>query len=91
MYHVSAQGVEERIINVAIKLCLSRKKTTTKHSNKTFVVTEICLSRQTFRRDKHTFVATKNVFCRYKHTFVATKNVFCRYKHTFVTCGSSRQ
>ena len=40
-----------------------------------FVATNIC-------RDKR-FVATK-IFCRDKHTFVATKDVFCRDKHVFV-------
>ena len=28
-----------------------------------------------FCRDKHTFVATKDVFCRDKHVFVATKMI----------------
>ena len=28
---------------------------------------------QKFHRDRHTFVATKDVFCRDKHVFIATK------------------
>ena len=49
---------------VATKLCLSR-----------FVATKMCLLRQNFCRDKHTFVATKDVFCRDKHVIVATKMI----------------
>ena len=29
-----------------------------------------------FCRDKHTFVATKDVFCHEKHVFVMTKHIF---------------
>ena len=52
------------------------------------------LSRQTqkFGRDKHTFVATKDLFCHDKHAikvslllpnFCRGKIMFCRNKHTF--------
>ena len=34
---------------------------------------KICLSRQKFCLDKHTFVATEDMFCHNKHVFVATK------------------
>ena len=52
----------------------------------TFVATNICLSRQ---RDKHAFVATKDVFCCDKHVYVVTKvslsqQNICRDKHTFI-------
>ena len=36
--------------------------------NLTFVVQNFC-------RDKHAFVATKDVFCRGKHVFVVTKMI----------------
>ena len=53
-----------------------------------FVATNTCLSQQMFCRDKHTFVATKDVFCRDKG-FVATKlclsrQRFCLDKNMFV-------
>ena len=50
--------------------------------NKTFVATNIILSRQAYLcRDKHVFVATN--ICRDKHICVVTK-VFYHGKHTFV-------
>ena len=60
------------------KLCLSRQNifvATKLLSCQIFVATNTCLSRQMFCRDKHTFVATKDVFCRNKSKFmfVATK------------------
>ena len=42
--------------------------------NNSFVATNIILSRQKFCRNKHIFVATKDLFCRDK-AFVATKIV----------------
>ena len=42
--------------------------------NNSFVATNLILSRQKFCRNKHTFVATKDLFCRDK-AFVATKIV----------------
>ena len=67
---------------VATKVCLSRKKIKKilyKHvlylsPNNSFVATNLILSRQKFCRNKHTFVATKDLFCRDK-AFVATKIV----------------
>ena len=50
----------------------------------------LCLLRQTFCHDKHTFFTTKDVFCCDEHVFVATKvslswQKFCRDKtHNFV-------
>jgi len=43
--------------------------------DKCFVAIFLFLSRQKLCRDKHTFVAMKDVFCREKHVliFVATK------------------
>ena len=38
-----------------------------------FVATNVLLREKFICRDKHTFVATREVFCRYKHVFVATK------------------
>ena len=46
--------------------------------DKSFVATNTCLKgerKKYFCRDKHTFVATKDVFCRDKHVFVATKMI----------------
>ena len=60
-YFVSFAGTATSIIFVATK-ALSRQNTS-------FVATKVCL----FCRDKHTFVATKDVFCHDKHVFVATK------------------
>ena len=50
--------------------------------NKSFVATKICLSRQKFCRDKHTFVATEDVFCG-TNTCLSRQN-FCRDKHILV-------
>ena len=66
------------IIFVATNTCLLRqnKLVTTKHTSRQFL-----LLRQNLCRNKHTFVATKDVFCRDKHVFAAYH--FCRHK-TFV-------
>ena len=75
------------------KTCLSRQNTLLSQQKyacrdeTNFVGTNMCLSRQNFCLDKHTFVATKDVFCRDKHVFVATKvclsrqTSFCRDKY----------
>ena len=49
------------------------------------------LSRQTrnFCRDKHTFVATKNLFCLVSTKVCLSRQMFCRDKND--TCGRSRQ
>ena len=66
---------------VATKVCLSRffyfklyKHMLYLSPNNSFVATNIILSRQKFCRNKHIFVATKDLFCRDK-AFVATKIV----------------
>ena len=48
---------------------------TTVLSRQTRVCHDKYLSPQTFRRDKHNFVATKDVFCRDKYVFVATEMI----------------
>ena len=48
--------------------------------DKRFVVTKLCLSRQTLCRDKHMLYQNA---CRDKQVFVATE-IFCRDKHNFV-------
>ena len=55
---------QDNIMLVATNVCL----------DKTFVTTKICLSRQTFYHEKHTFVTTKDVFCwdKHVHMFVTT-------------------
>ena len=68
-----------------------------------FVLTNTCLPRQKFCRDKRTFVATKDVFCHDKYVFVATKmilvaasandmyKVFCVFlQHFFSSCIANK-
>ena len=57
-----------KIMFVAANKCFSQKNL----SRQIFVATNIFLLRQNFCRDKHTFVATKDVFFQ-KTCFVATK------------------
>ena len=64
--------------NFMTKLCWSGQTCVCR--NKTSVVTNICLLRQKFCRDKHNFVLTN--IC-HKHTFVVTKTRVCHNK-TFV-------
>ena len=68
---------------VATKQVFRRDKTSlSSRQNKSFVATKVCLLRQTFCRDKHTFVATNTCF-------VVTSTCLSRQKDD--TCGSSRQ
>ena len=77
---LSLAGVATSIIFVATKVLsrqtrlLSRQKY--KKNCRKYVATNTCLWRQKFCRDKHAFVATKDVLCRDKHVFVATKMIF---------------
>ena len=73
LWSLSISPREPASIACEVSTCLSRQ---------IFVATNIILSRQKFRRDKHTSVATKDVYFRDK-TFVATKVVYCHDK-TFV-------
>ena len=61
---------------VATKVFLSRQNSRQIFvcRDKSFVARKLCQSSQAYLcRNKHIFVATKDVFCRDKHMFVATK------------------
>ena len=60
------------------KVCLPRQNFS---RDKIVCRDQIFWSWQKFCRDKHTFVATKDVFCHYKHVFVTTKVSLSRQKY----------
>ena len=80
---VSLPGAVTTIIFVATKVLSQQSHFPDKHR------TKVWLSRQTFCRNKHTIVATKDMFCRDERVFVATKVCLSRQNyvcyHIFAT------
>ena len=70
-------SLQTRVCRDKTRVCRGKSTKVLPRQN-IFVATNTFLSRQKFCRDKHTFVAAKDVFCRDKSklvaTFVATKS-----------------
>ena len=75
---VSLLGAVTTIIFVATKVLSQQSHFPNKHR------TKLWLSRQTFCRNKHTIVATKDMFCRDERVFVAAK--VCLSRQNYVCC-----
>ena len=103
MYHVSAQGIDERMINVHYYYYAAPEEKRKKKKKKK-IVTKLCLSSHfcssffvAKKRKKERVLSAIKYICRDKHTSVGTKTVFCRDKCVFVSTifclffGSSRQ